>query len=157
MKNEENQIAATALKTTSNISALIRDLFHSPPSYKATIQLSWVQPKTRPKIQAVASVKPAVAETPAAVTVGSKRHAPITFENGSKAEGPAKGPKQAKTSNGGQVYSPPSGKYSGKVSTYGQKGNGTGNGNGNGAGGRTRYNNNRFRSGRNNNKSFKRY
>lgn len=155
MKNEENQIAATALKTTSNISSLIRDLFHSPPSYKTVIQLSWVQPKTRTKIQAVTSAKPAVAETTAVPSVGSKRHAPITFENGSKTE-TTKGPKQAKTSNGnGQVYSPPSGKYSGKVSTYGQKGNG--NGNGNGTGRNNRYNNNRFRSGRNNNKSFKRY
>lgn len=42
LKTEENQIKVTALKTTSNISILIRDLFHSPPSFKSKIQLSWV-------------------------------------------------------------------------------------------------------------------
>ena len=30
-----------ALKTISNISTLIRDLFHNPPSYKSNISLSW--------------------------------------------------------------------------------------------------------------------
>lgn len=42
LKSEENQIKITALKTTSNISTLIRDLFHSPPSFKSLVNLSWV-------------------------------------------------------------------------------------------------------------------
>lgn len=56
MKSEENQIRVTALKTTSNISTLIRDLFHTPPSFKSNVQLSWFVPKgkkmvrTTPKI-----------------------------------------------------------------------------------------------------------
>lgn len=45
LKSEENQLKLTALKTTSNISTLIRDLFHSPPSFKHDIQLSWVKRK----------------------------------------------------------------------------------------------------------------
>lgn len=45
LKTEENQLKLTALKTTSNISILIRDLFHSPPSFKHDIQLSWVKRK----------------------------------------------------------------------------------------------------------------
>lgn len=34
LKTEENKIKLIALKTTANINALIRDLFHQPPSYK---------------------------------------------------------------------------------------------------------------------------
>lgn len=45
LKTEENLLKLTALKTTSNISVLIRDLFHSPPSFKHELQLSWVTRK----------------------------------------------------------------------------------------------------------------
>lgn len=41
LNSAENRIKVTALKTTSNISTLIRDLFHAPPSFKAQVQLSW--------------------------------------------------------------------------------------------------------------------
>lgn len=41
----EYQIKIIALKTTSNISTLIRDLFHSPPIFRSTIQLSWIEKK----------------------------------------------------------------------------------------------------------------
>ncbi|PSN40191.1 Apoptosis inhibitor 5 [Blattella germanica] len=41
LKTEENKIKVVALKTTSNINTLIKDLFHSPPSYKSVISLSW--------------------------------------------------------------------------------------------------------------------
>ncbi|XP_055593117.1 apoptosis inhibitor 5 homolog [Uranotaenia lowii] len=114
MKTEENQIKATALKTTSNISTLIRDLFHSPPSFKSVIQLSWIVPKT----------KGPDAKTP------SKRHAAITFdENGKSSD--SRGPKQPKGSSGSQkMYTPPSGKYSAKVQNYSAKsGGGSGGGN----------------------------
>lgn len=42
----EHQIKIIALKTTSNISALIRDLFHSPPIFRSVVQLSWIIKKT---------------------------------------------------------------------------------------------------------------
>ncbi|KAL1486266.1 hypothetical protein MTO96_031461, partial [Rhipicephalus appendiculatus] len=35
LKTEENKLKVAALKTTSNINALIRDLFHVPPSFKS--------------------------------------------------------------------------------------------------------------------------
>jgi hypothetical protein len=41
LKTDENKIKVVALKTTSNINTLIKDLFHSPPSYKSIISLSW--------------------------------------------------------------------------------------------------------------------
>lgn len=95
LKSDENQIKITALKTTSNISTLIRDLFHSPPLFKAKVNLSWLAPKSRPIEDS-----------------GNKRHAPITFEGS---------PNNKKIKKDGQdqkYYSPPSGKYSAGVKTY---------------------------------------
>lgn len=45
LQTDENKIKITALKTTSNISTLIRDLFHAPPSFKSTVHLSWLTRK----------------------------------------------------------------------------------------------------------------
>lgn len=42
--DKENQIKLIALKTCNNINTLIKDLFHNPPSYKATINPSWKKP-----------------------------------------------------------------------------------------------------------------
>lgn len=110
MKSEENQIKVTALKTTSNISTLIRDLFHTPPSFKSVIHLSWVVQKTKGE-----------SKTP------TKRHAAITFDENGKSKD-SKGPKQSRNSSGTQkVYTPPSGKYSAKVQNYTPK-NGAGGG-----------------------------
>lgn len=44
LRSEENQLKVVALKTTNNINTLIKDLFHSPPSFKSVIQLSWKTP-----------------------------------------------------------------------------------------------------------------
>lgn len=41
LKSDENQLKVVALKTTNNINTLIKDLFHSPPSFKSIIHLSW--------------------------------------------------------------------------------------------------------------------
>ncbi|XP_076328745.1 apoptosis inhibitor 5-like isoform X2 [Tachypleus tridentatus] len=97
LKTEENKLKVVALKTTSNINTLIRDLFHNPPSYKSTITLSWKK-------------------TSESSPTGPKRseRTPITFDEG---------PKQAKKavpSNKGEreIYIPPSGKYSTKVKNF---------------------------------------
>ena len=41
MKDENSRITVTALRTTTNINILIRDLFRNPPSYKAIVTLSF--------------------------------------------------------------------------------------------------------------------
>ena len=41
LKSDENKLKVVALKTTSNINTLIKDLFHTPPSFKSNITLSW--------------------------------------------------------------------------------------------------------------------
>lgn len=45
LKEDENQIKVTALRITSNINVLIRDLFHVTPTYKAAVRLSWLSEK----------------------------------------------------------------------------------------------------------------
>ena len=41
MKTEENRLKSTAYRSTNNLSLLIKDLFHVPPSYRVKIELSW--------------------------------------------------------------------------------------------------------------------
>jgi len=50
LKSEENQLKVVALKTTNNINTLIKDLFHSPPSFKSIIHLSWKTPCNDKKV-----------------------------------------------------------------------------------------------------------
>lgn len=47
----EYQIKIIALKTTSNISTLIRDLFHNPPIFRSVVQLSWITKKSNVRIE----------------------------------------------------------------------------------------------------------
>ncbi|XP_050712068.1 apoptosis inhibitor 5-like [Eriocheir sinensis] len=111
LKTEENKIKLIALKTTANINALIRDLFHQPPSYKATISLSW---------------KPASSGTKSVANGTEKRHTPITFD-----ASPAKSQKVERP-----IYAPPRDKYSQRAGQYsGGNFRGRGRGRGRGFGG----------------------
>ncbi|XP_046329770.1 apoptosis inhibitor 5-like [Haliotis rufescens] len=130
LKTEENKIKVVALKITSNINTLIKDLFHNPPSYKACITLSW-RPIT----------KAAPATTNAANGAASqKRITPITFD--SDGSGGKKVNKQ-----GRQLYSPPGGKFSEKAGTFpqGQGGPGGQGGRGRGRGSYRGFNRGRGR------------
>ena len=52
---DENKIRLIALKTTTNINTLIRDLFHSPPTFKSMIQLSWKTASKAPGLKRLSS------------------------------------------------------------------------------------------------------
>ncbi|XP_026466555.1 apoptosis inhibitor 5 homolog [Ctenocephalides felis] len=116
LKSEENQLKVAALRTTSNINILIKDLFHTPPSYKSQITLSWILPGS--KRQRI--VEP---EYNTIKSSNFKRHTPITFEsspikrtrNVASSESRRQGSAYA---NGQKMYIPPSGKYSTKVTSY---------------------------------------
>ncbi|XP_055684855.1 apoptosis inhibitor 5 homolog [Lutzomyia longipalpis] len=112
--SEEKKIKLTALRTTNNISALIRDLFHSPPSFKTKITLSWIEKKE-------------VVQREAAAT---KRHAPITFDHKSGGGGGGIDSKKPRNNANGtqKMYTPPSGKYSGRMRGYGGQRQGGGGG-----------------------------
>lgn len=90
----------------------------------------------------------------------TKRHAPITFgADGNGKTNDSKGAKSARNSTDGKVYSPPSGKYSGKVQNYtnSSKNNSGGRNNSNSNNGRSRNSGGGgFRSA-NRNRNFRRY
>ncbi|KAL3842408.1 hypothetical protein ACJMK2_020427 [Sinanodonta woodiana] len=115
LKLEENKIKVVALKITSNINSLIKDLFHNPPAYKCVVNLSWkpIQPKSTARQDS----KP---------VIGEKRFTPVTFE--------ANGVSQAKKLNRQEreIYHPPSGKFSEKAGTFQTGGVGRGRGGGGG-------------------------
>jgi hypothetical protein len=98
LKTEENKIKSLALKTTTNINSLIKDLFYNPPAYKAVITLSWKSDEPK---------KPATSEA----TAGQKRSAitPVKFDSETVK-------KAAK--NDQKMYTPPGGKFSEKAGTY---------------------------------------
>lgn len=100
LKSEENKIKVAALRITSNINTLIKDLFHSPPAYKAIVTVSW-----KPLVQK----KPQTQET--VQTAGQKRYTPITYD--SEGAGGKKANRETRT-----LYAPPSGKYSEKAGQF---------------------------------------
>jgi len=119
-KPEDLNIKKIALRTNENIQMMIRDLFHSPPIYKASITLSF-----KPKEQKSSPVK-----------AGDKRK-PITFSGSGKVSGEGAGGKRrnlymdsvgrgspktgvsnykpGKTVRPSGHYAPPSGKFSSKI------------------------------------------
>ncbi|XP_071877606.1 apoptosis inhibitor cassowary [Bombus fervidus] len=102
LKSEENQLKVVALKTTNNINSLIKDLFHSPPSFKSIIHLSWKTTANDKKNEKHSSAQ--------------KRHTPITFGNDSNSNKRSKEDKSKR-----ELYTPPSGKYSSNISSnYGR-------------------------------------
>ncbi|PIK45704.1 putative apoptosis inhibitor 5-A [Apostichopus japonicus] len=96
LKTEENKIKVVALRITSNINTLIKDLMHNPPSYKSNIVLSW-----KPIQKQGVATSPETAKKRPHIT-------PITFESDKKV---AAGGKKSR----GTPYSPPGGKYSNKA------------------------------------------
>ncbi|XP_055295785.1 apoptosis inhibitor 5 homolog [Sitodiplosis mosellana] len=128
----EYQIKLIALKTTSNISTLIRDLFHNPPIFRSVVQLSWITKKSNDS---------------------NKRHAPITFQSDANNDEKrkkvgAKSTTSPTSSSEQRLYKTPSGKFSGKVSNYSNNRNNNRNGNGGGF---------RQRNGPGKNRNFRRY
>ncbi|ESO91609.1 hypothetical protein LOTGIDRAFT_191299, partial [Lottia gigantea] len=87
LKSDENKIKVVALKITSNINQIIKDLFHNPPSYNISVTVSW-KPITRIN--------------------------PITFEsNGAGGKKPHKNPRQLYSPPSGK-FSEKAGNYTGQ-------------------------------------------
>ncbi|CAN8027341.1 unnamed protein product [Ixodes persulcatus] len=118
LKTDENKLKVAALKTTSNINILIRDLFHVPPSFKAAISLSW-KPSTSAERPAMPTPEVALA-TPAAAGSAAARSEKRRIEFPEGALTPAKSAKKPVVSgkNERELYSPPGGKYSTKVQSF---------------------------------------
>ncbi|XP_039745776.1 apoptosis inhibitor 5 [Pararge aegeria] len=131
---EENKLKLVALKTTSNINTLIRDIFRTPPSFKSKVQLSFQSKKAEK--EATHSIE---AEEVDKQTSGSKRHRPITFDNRDQKESPEKRPRSGDRNL--KMYTPPSGKYSSRLNNSGRF-SGSNYGRGRGGYGRRDFRNN---------------
>jgi len=92
--SEDIHVKSTALRCTLNIQVLIRDLFHSPPSYKAKIVVSWTKQKSEYRVEA-----------------GRKRHS-ISFAPDTR-KASRRGPSSSSI-GGSSIYKPPTGRYSSK-------------------------------------------
>ncbi|CAH0628811.1 unnamed protein product [Chrysodeixis includens] len=133
--SEENKLKIAALKTTSNINTLIRDLFRTPPSFKSKVQLSF-QSKKLEKEEKLTPNSDETKQSPPA----QKRHRPITFDNENEKESPEKRARSGDRNL--KMYTPPSGKYSSRLNNNGRF---TGNNSG-GRGGRGGYGRRDFRN-----------
>jgi len=121
LKSDDNRIKVVALRTTSNISTLVKDLLHVPPSYKATVHPSWKAAEQKPA--PVAEKRPSSSEQSSSANKSPRKHV--------------------------EIYHPPGGKFSEKAGTYqGSTDDSSGNFNrGRGGGGRGRSGGG-YRSGR---------
>ncbi|KAI1296737.1 Apoptosis inhibitor 5 [Halotydeus destructor] len=108
LQTDENKMRLVALKTTNNISTLIRDLFHTPPSFKSQVTLSW-KPIARAIVLPTSKVKEVKPDEPEVASNGAAKpppkRKPIEAPEGSVTKVQKKVEKE--------VYAPPSGKFSG--------------------------------------------
>ncbi|KAJ8725068.1 hypothetical protein PYW07_016026 [Mythimna separata] len=133
--SEEDKLKLAALKTTSNINTLIRDLFRTPPSFKSKVQLSFQSKKTE-KEDKQSAVSDDKKQSPV-----HKRHRPITFDNEHNKESPEK--RSRSGDRNVKMYTPPSGKYSSRLNNNGRfSGNNSGGRGGRGGYGRRDFRNN---------------
>ncbi|XP_022828878.1 apoptosis inhibitor 5 [Spodoptera litura] len=133
--SEENKLKIAALKTTSNINTLIRDLFRTPPSFKSKVQLSFHTKKVDKEEKQSADPE-TTKQSP-----GQKRHRPITFDNDNEKESPEK--RSRSGDRNVKMYTPPSGKYSSRLNNNGRfSGNNSGGRGGRGGYGRRDFRNN---------------
>ena len=127
--HEDRQIKQIALRTNENIQTMIRDLFHSPPIYKANITLSF-KPK-QDKAKDAGGPKPGQKRKPITFTkaeggggggAGGKRRA--LYMDTVSGGGPGRSYNKPHVSSykppGKQArpsghYAPPGGKFSGKI------------------------------------------
>lgn len=117
LKSEENKIKLVALKTTSNINTIIKDLFRSPPSFKSKVQLSFQTKHVEKSDKEIKSTRESSDEQK---STSNKRHIPITFDkNDDDKASPEKRSRNERPSNM-KMYTPPSGKYSNKVTGGGR-------------------------------------
>ncbi|XP_050342222.1 apoptosis inhibitor 5 [Nymphalis io] len=110
---EENKLKIAALKTTSNINTLIRDIFRTPPSFKSKVHLSFQTKKVEKEITTSNDT-----EDKDKSSSGSKRHRPITFDNGEQKEASEKRARSGDRNL--KMYTPPSGKYSSRLNNSGR-------------------------------------
>lgn len=138
-EEEDVKIKQIALRSTENLQAMIRDLFHSPPIFKATIVLSWKPRDARGKVPLKRKLISAGGDEPkiksgtvlagATAAAAVKKAKPITkalymdtlerkigaTKIGGKSGVSAYKPPPRVTARPTGLYQPPTGQYSSKI------------------------------------------
>merc|ERR1711935_50375 len=102
LQKEENQVRVVAHRSAKNISAIIKDLFKLPPSYKSRIVVSWRSPNDK--------VALAAGDASAVKRKSISFEAPIEKKKPNVTSGYQISKKRPMGNN--KVYAPPQGKYS---------------------------------------------
>eukprot|EP00088_Acartia_fossae_P057066 TRINITY_DN6651_c0_g1_i8.p1 TRINITY_DN6651_c0_g1~~TRINITY_DN6651_c0_g1_i8.p1 ORF type:complete len:312 (+),score=118.37 TRINITY_DN6651_c0_g1_i8:40-936(+) len=127
--NDDVKFKKLALKTTENLQAMIKDLFHSPPIYKAKVVLSWKEEAAAQKrrlISAPATGGDAAKKGDATAAKKSKQPTRALYMDslnskktggggGGKARVSAYVPPSKKSARPTGLYQPPTGQYSSKI------------------------------------------
>uniref|UniRef100_A0A8D9AQI4 Apoptosis inhibitor 5 n=1 Tax=Cacopsylla melanoneura TaxID=428564 RepID=A0A8D9AQI4_9HEMI len=107
-KAAENKVKLVALKTMANINTMVKEFFHNPPAFKATITLSF---------KPLSEKKSALEESAAnGGGVGTKRRAPISFGDRGDRDGVSAAKNRPGVDSKNRIYTPPSGKFSTNLS-----------------------------------------
>lgn len=133
VSDEDFKIKKMALRSTENIQAMIKDLFHSPPSYKAVVVLSWlpVPEKKAAKRKPIAYEEKTVSgsKVPKKVVQTKPLYMDKIGGRGGGKRGGARvsnyrpSPRGVKPSG---VYTPPTGKYSNNIAAQNEGDGGRG-------------------------------
>jgi hypothetical protein len=125
---EDVKFKKIALRTTENLQMMIKDLFHSPPIYKANVHLSWKEgdAKSAQKRRLISAPAAAEAKPGAAGAAGGKKakqpSRSLYMDNPKGKGGPNSKPivsnyvppsKRSARPTG--LYQPPTGQYSSKI------------------------------------------
>jgi len=127
---EDVKFKKIALRTTENLQAMIKDLFHSPPIYKANIHLSWKEGDAKSAQKRRLISAPAAADRPGTAAGPKKAKQPtrslymdnIKGNKGDKASGGGGKPQVSnyvppskRSARPTGLYQPPQGQYSSKI------------------------------------------
>jgi len=142
----ENKIKVAALVTCNNITIMIKDLLHNPPSFRSRVTVSWKSKNTTTAIErpdeSVEDKRKRAGITPISMdNLAPKRPNPGTPQRGRGGGGASK---NSTPRSGGQLYSIPSSRkgvamdeeYMGRSSNRGYRSGRRGRGGGRGRGGR---------------------
>lgn len=118
--SDENKLKFVALKTTTNINTLIRDLFHSPPTFRSVIHVSW-KPASK---QAIGQKRPS-AETSVALNEADPTGGSAKVSKRKPIEAPPAGTQDAAAvRKEKQVYAPPAAKFAAGYKSSASRGSG---------------------------------
>ena len=116
MQSVENQERLAMLKATSNVSTIIKDLFHVPPSFKTTVVLSW-----KPLTKGISAVAKGITPVKSTDTKNGSASEETSGKKRKAIEAPEGSAEKVIKKDDRAIYAPPSGKFSQNRSSFAQQ------------------------------------